>query len=102
MVMKLMKFLKGRGKVVRLGAEAEFSDEELAAALANQGESSVVRAIAQVIDEECMAELNASLDQSQPERICAAAAGGAAALMAVKARLAVYLKGQGGSGDAEE
>jgi hypothetical protein len=89
--MKWMDKMLGR-RLVRLEAVGELSEAELARALANQGESSVVRAIAQVIDDECMAELNASLDQSQSERVCAAAAGGAQALLALKARLAGYLQ----------
>jgi hypothetical protein len=78
-------------RVVTLGQDAEFTERELAAQLVNQAESSVVRAIVQVIDDEALYELNASLDQSQSERVCAAHAGGAQALLGLKARLADYM-----------
>jgi len=105
--MKFMKkFMKRHGlfggRVVRLEAAEELTDIEIERALANQGDSSVVRAIAQVIDEECMAELNASLDQLQSERVCASAAGGASALMALKARLVGYLRPVGEEGNRDE
>lgn len=82
-----------KARTVTLGLQDPMSERELNQHLRNQAESLVVKAIVQVIDEECMAELNASLDQAQPERVCAAAAGGAAALMGVKARLAEYMGG---------
>jgi hypothetical protein len=77
---------------VSLEPVPEFTEDQLKAALANQHESSVVRAIMQVLDDEAMESINASLDQEQPERVCASHAGGATALMDLKSRLMHYMR----------